>query len=230
MDGDHEYTHETRGFEVGAHVQVSTSPPNELNEVRKQNDEVIVVAQLHDKLGDLIQLLGTGILPREQQPQPDSQPALYVGKAAKLTATTTQKSDKHESIDPSEPVPCQEDDRISLTAPRNDYEEQSFTPPSSSMAGSTSGSAVDRPNQYKARARAESESLLGQAKPTSSSGKKRAASPEKSNSNSKKVKSGAIDTADSDKEDLQVEEEILLEIDQSRPCDKKPEPPLLANK
>ena len=235
MDGDHEYTHETRGFEVGAHVQVSTSPPNELNEVRKQNDEVVVVAQLRDKLADLVQLLGTGILPREQQRQPDSRPAPYVGKAAKPTATTTQKSDEHESIDPGEPVPCQEDDSISLTAPRNDYEidddceEQSFTPPSSSMAGSTSGSAVDRPNQYKARARADLESLLGQAKPTSSSGKKRTASPEKSNSNSKKVKSGAIETADSDKEDLQVEEEILLEIDQSRPCDKKLGPPLLAN-
>ena len=159
MDGDHEYTHETRGFEVGAHVQVSTSPPNELNEVRKQNDEVAVAAQLRDKLADLIQLLGTGILPREQQAQPDSQPAPYVGKAAKPTATITQKSDEPESIDPDEPVPCQEDDRISLTAPRNDYEidseEQSFTPPSSSIAESTSGSAVDRPNQYKARARAD---------------------------------------------------------------------------
>ena len=100
-----------------------------------------MVAQLRDKLADLIQLLGTGILPREQQPQPDSQPTPYVGKAAKPTATTTQKSDEHESIDPGEPVPCQEDDRISLTAPRNDYEidddceEQRFTPPSSSMAG-----------------------------------------------------------------------------------------------
>ena len=57
--------------------------------------------------------------------------------AAKLTATTMQKSDEPESIDPGEPVPCQKDDRISLIAPRNDYEidgdheEQSFTPPCS---------------------------------------------------------------------------------------------------
>ena len=75
MDGDHEYTHEARGFEVDAHVQVSTSPANEPKKVRKQNDEVVVVAQLLNKLADLIQLLGTGILPQEQQPQPDSQPA-----------------------------------------------------------------------------------------------------------------------------------------------------------
>ena len=135
MDGDHEYTYEACSFKVGTHVQVSTSPPNELKEVRKRNNEVVVVAQLCDKLADLIQLLRTGILPQEQQPQPDSQLAQYVGNAAKPTAATAQKSDEPESIDPGEPIPCQEDDRISLTAPRNDYEidgnceEQRFTPP-----------------------------------------------------------------------------------------------------
>ena len=50
--------------------------------------------------------------------------------------------------------------------------------------------------------------LLGQAEPTLPSGKKQAASPEKLNSDPKKVKSGPSDTADSD---LQVEEEILLD-------------------
>ena len=59
MDGDHEYKHEVCSFEVGTHVQVSTS----LKEVRKRNDEVVVLGQLRDKLADLIQLLCTGILP-----------------------------------------------------------------------------------------------------------------------------------------------------------------------
>ena len=110
MDEDHDYTHESHGLEVVAHIEVSTSPLNEPKEVRKQNDEVTVVAQLCDKLTDFIQLLSTEILLQEQQ----SQPTLYAGKAAKPTAIIImQKSDKTESIDPGEPVPCQEDNRIS---------------------------------------------------------------------------------------------------------------------